>query len=226
MGTLEIVSESGEPFEDRVEAGRLLAERLRGLEGEVVVLGIPRGGVVVGRVLAEEMDAPLDIVLSRKLGAPGQPELAIGAVSEDGREFVDEALAARIGADHDYVEQEKVRVMQEIERRAERYRRLRPRIPLDGKTVIITDDGVATGATMQASLYAARRENPARLIAAVPVGSEYALRVICEYADRTLCLRAPTFFDAVGRFYRHFDQVGDEEVEAILRKEGRRTRAL
>jgi len=223
MRAWHILSDSGEPFHDRAEAGRLLGRELeaRGLRN-AVVLGIPRGGVVVGREVAHAINAELDIVIARKLGAPGNPELAIGAISEDGRLFVDERLASQVGADSAYIEEEKARQLREIARRAESYRKVRPKVNLRGRPAIVTDDGVATGATAQAALRAVRQEQPEVLILALPVGPPETLQRLARDADEVFCLRAPAFFAAVGQFYTAFDQTQDEELVQILQEEADR----
>lgn len=223
MGTLRIVSHAGEPFYDRVEAGRLLGRELKDFsEAGTVVLGIPRGGLVIARELAHDLSIRLDIVLSRKLGAPGNPELAIGAVTEDGRLFRHEEIIRQFRISDAYIEQEKAHQMAEMARRAELIRRLLPKVPLAGKVTIITDDGVATGATMQAALWAVRQEHPRKLVAALPVGPEETMRRLSRDADETICLRAPPDFTAVGQFYVRFSQVEDDEVIAIIREERER----
>ena len=223
MGNLVILSNSEEPFINREEAGRRLADELKGYaDTNAVVLGIPRGGVVVAREIARILHADLDVVLSRKLGAPGNPELAIGAVSEDGTLFIDEGLRRRLGPYQEfagYVEDERERQYTRIAESMERIRRVRPRVALQGRTVIVTDDGLATGATMQASLRTVRNEKPEKLVAAVPVGSMEALERVAEDADETISLKAPPVFYAVGQFYEYFEQTSDEEVIASL-KEG------
>ncbi len=169
---------------------------------------------------AAVLGTELDVMLARKLGAPGNPELAIGSVAEDGRLFLDRALAGSLGADDRYVEREKARQMEEMRQRLLLYRSRKPKVPLGGRTVILTDDGLATGATMQSALWSARNENPAFLILAVPVAPEETLRRLSGDADETICLKAPPFFSAVGQFYRSFGQTTDEEVLAILGRPG------
>lgn len=216
---IRIVSFSEEAFSDRREAGRLLAEALKKYEpAKVVVLGIPRGGMVVARELAVNLGAELDIVLSRKLGAPGNPELAIGAISEDGYVVLDQQMVLATVASESYIEQEKQRQLAEIHRRIRTYRQAKQKVDLSHKTVIITDDGIATGATMQAGLWITRREKPEKLVVAVPVAPEESLGKLAEIADGVLCLRVPAFFGAVGQFYREFTQVDDSEVIEILRR--------
>lgn len=222
MGTVRVLSHSPEPFADRREAGRLLAAELERLRaGRPVVLGIPRGGVLVAAEIADRLEAELDIVLARKIGAPGNPELAIGAVAEDGRLFLDERIVARLGVPRAYIAREQGRQLEEIARRVALFRRVRPQVPLRGRNVIVADDGLATGATMQAALWAAHRDQPGSTVAAVPVGAVDTIERLAGSADELLCLRAPEDFGAVGRFYRRFDQVEDEEVLAILARHRR-----
>ena len=218
MGKSRVVSYSDESFENREEAGRLLAAALKGFRGkDAVVLGIPRGGMVVANEIFRALNSELDIVLSRKLGAPGNPELAIGSVGEDGKLFLNEDLAFRVGADKTYIETEKARQLTEIKNRVQLFRRFKAKVPLMGKTVIVTDDGVATGATMQAALWASRRENPKKLISAIPVGAGESIKLLADYADEVIVLRLPRYLQAIGQFYRHFDQTSDEEVLEILK---------
>ncbi len=220
---MRIISYSGQPFEDRAQAGHLLAEELVDLRGKkAVVLGIPRGGILVARELASRIDADLDIVLSRKLGSPGHSELAMGALAEDGQVFLNEDVVRLLAVTRQYIEQEKARQMTEIQRRNQLIRSVLPKTPLVNRIVIVTDDGVATGATMQAALWAARQEKPQRLIAAIPVASEEALERLAADVDEIVCLRQPPSFYAVGQFYRQFYQVQDEQMLQILKEEVRR----
>lgn len=218
MGILRIASRSDKPFRDRLEAGQLLGRELETWRGQrAVVLGIPRGGLIIAREVSRALEADLDIVLSHKLRAPGNPELAIGAVTEDGKLFLHEMLVQELGVESAYIQQEKERQLVEIARRTKLIRRILPKVPLKRSLVIITDDGVATGATMQAALWAARQEHPKKLIAALPVGPEETMRRLAKDADEMLCLRAPPFFAAVGQFYMRFPPVEDEEVLEILK---------
>jgi putative phosphoribosyl transferase len=220
MANLRIVSYSGEPFNDRWEVGQLLAWELRSLPGrDLVVLGIPRGGVVVARELARTLDAELDIVLAHKLRAPGHPELAMGSVAESGKVFLNEEVVRELGVSQQYIDEESQAQLGEIKRRARLIRRMRRRVPLKGKVAVVTDDGVATGATTQAAFWAVRQEKPALLVAAIPVGPEDVVRRLAEEVDQMVCLRTPPLFSAVGRFYLRFQPVGEEEVLKILREE-------
>ena len=205
-------------FEDRREAGQLLAQRLQDLKDipDVVVLGIPRGGVVVAAEIAHMLNAPLDVYITRKLGAPGNPELAIGAVAEDGTVVLDEESIAFLRVPESYLEEERRRQQEEIRRRADRYRRGRPPVPLEGKRVILVDDGVATGHTVEAAIRALRQQPIKELILAVPVGPPTTIARLRALVDRLEVLSEPDVFWAVGMFYRDFRQVSDEEVESLL----------
>jgi putative phosphoribosyl transferase len=223
MGTLRIISDSSEPFANRTEAGRLLAEQMENLGGEnTVALGIPRGGVIIANEIALRLKARMDVVLTHKLGAPSNMELAIGSVSESGFLFVNKSMATYAGADNRYIEQEKARQLQEIAHKVKTYRAVLPKIPLEGKFVIITDDGVATGATMQAALWAVLQEKPRKLVLALPVGPRDTIVKLSEDADESICLKTPPQFDALSRFYLKFGQVEDEQLLEILERENKR----
>ncbi len=223
MGTLKILSNSHEPFSDRLEAARRLASELEKYRDKnAVVLGIPRGGVVVAAEIAEALHGDLDIVLTHKLGAPMNPELAIGAVCEDGKIFINQSIASYVGARNEYIESEKNSQLKAIGRRVEQCRGVLGKIGLEDRIVIVTDDGIATGATMEAALWAVRQERPKLLIAALPVGPDDSLHAIAESADETLCLQSPPYFGALGSFYLRFDQVEDFEMMEILRHEAER----
>ncbi len=186
------------------------------------MLGIPRGGIIVAQELARALEAELDIVLAHKLRTPGYAELAMGSVAEDGRLFLNEAVIRELDVNDAYISQEAARQMAEIRRRTELFRHARPKLSLAGKTVIVTDDGVATGATTQAALWAVRLEKPEKLIAALPVGPEDTIMRLAEDVDEMICLRTPPLFAAVGQFYVRFEPVADEEVLEILKQEQRR----
>lgn len=219
MGSLQILSFSGEPFDDRAQAGQILARQLADFRRQhPLVLAIPRGGVIVGSEIFEELGGDLDIVLTRKLGAPGNEELAIGAVAESGNVYLNRELARWVGASEAYIEQERVQALAEISRRVQVYRSSRPRASAQGRVVILIDDGVATGATMQAAVWALKAEQLERLVIALPVGPEDALNRLAGDADEVICLRSPHYFQAVGQFYRDFTQTTDEQVlEALAR---------
>lgn len=208
-------------FHDRHEAGQLLAEELAPLRGQkdLIVLGIPRGGVVVAYEVAKALQAPLDVYITRKIGAPYNPELAIGAVASDGTVVLDHNLIARVGASDDYLQAETERQRREIERRLAAYRGSRSELDLEGKTVILVDDGIATGATVLASLRAIKQHKPAQLILAVPVGPADTLHLLSQEADRVVCLYTPEIFWAVGAFYAVFDQTSDAEVIQLLQEQ-------
>lgn len=223
MGRLRIISDSSEPFSDRAEAGQLLVRELGKFHRKnVVVLGIPRGGVIVASQIARGLEVDLDIVLAHKLGAPENKELAIGAICEDGMLFVNKTVAPYVGADDRYIEHEKTYQLQEISHKVQMYRSILPKLSLEGRIVIVTDDGVATGATMQAALWAIRQEKPRKLILALPVGPQDTVTKLSEDADETICLRTPLIFEALGRFYLGFSQVEDEQLLQILEQERKR----
>lgn len=219
MAVPKIISTSGEGFTDREEAGYLLAEELSQYHGQKpVILGIPRGGIVVARKLAKALDGELDIVISRKLRTPNYPELAMGSVSEDGLVFPNQRIVEDLGLTKEDIEREKEQQLAEIRQRSEMIRSSCPKIPLNNRLVIITDDGVATGATFQAALWAVRGEGPDKLVAAIPVGSEEAVLNLSEEADELICLRVPPLFTAVGQFYDRFEAIEDEDVLEMIKE--------
>jgi predicted phosphoribosyltransferase len=220
MAKIRIVSHMSERFLDRHEAGRLLAAELAEYRGQqAVVLGIPRGGIIVARELARALDAELDVVLAHKLRTPGHGELAMGSVAEDGRLFLNEDVVRDLAIDGAYIQREKEYQLGEIKHHIEQFRRVRPKVPLEDRTAIVTDDGVATGATTQAALWAVRLEQPRTLIAALPVGPGDTIRRLAEDVDQMVCLRTPPYFSAVGQFYIRFYPVEDREVLEILEEE-------
>jgi len=208
-------------FIDREEAGWKLVERLRAERLEKpLVLAIPRGGVEIGAVLARGLGAELDVVLARKLRAPHQPELALGAVSETGQVHLNHFAAAMTDVGESFIARERDRQLAEIARRRELYRAVRPRAEVAGRTVIVVDDGIATGATMIAALQAVRAAGPRELIVAVPVGAPDRIDALRPLCDRVICLDEPEPFWAIGQFYRDFSQVSDERVVELLRDYG------
>lgn len=203
-------------FDDRDDAARRLAAALAAYQGKhALVLAIPRGAVPMGRTLADALGAELDVVLVRKLGAPGNPELAVGAMDESGWTYVAD-YAGEVGADAAYLAREKEKQLETLRKRRAQYTPHRHAIDPKGRIAIVVDDGLATGATMMAALHAVRAKEPARLVCAVPVASPDSLAKVKPYADEVVCLQAPWGFRAVGQFYRRFNQVEDEEVLALL----------
>ncbi len=219
LASLKLVSRSEEGFVDRREAGKVLGHELEQYSGKnAVVLGIPRGGMVVAQEVASYLGAELDVVICRKIGAPGNPEFAIGAVNENGDVLLDEQESFDSEMDRSHIEAEKDRALEEIARRIDMFRKIRPRADLHRRPVIVVDDGLATGATAEAALRSVRASDPSILVAAVPVASESAIQRIESFADEVVCLVTPFYFFAVGQFYTIFDQVSDTEVMEILRK--------
>lgn len=209
----------GVPFRDRVEAGRLLGERLAALRGRadrIVVLGLPRGGVPVAAEVARALDAPLDVIVVRKLGLPSQPELGMGAIGEDGVRIVNDDVlqSARVG-DAALAEVER-RERAELERRTERFRSGRARVPLEGRTAVVVDDGIATGSTARAACEVARRLGAVRVVLAVPVAPPGSVTELDDAADEVVCLHTPAGFHSVGQWYTDFSQTSDDEVAALL----------
>ena len=211
-----------QPFADRRDAGRALgaalAERLGEASG-VVVLGLPRGGVVVAAEVAARLGADLDLVAVRKLGLPWQPELAMGAIAAAGNvvEAVrTEQVLARVDVDPSSFEAVRRRELTELRRREQVYRDARPPVPLAGRTVVVVDDGLATGATMRAAVAAVRRSAPARVLVAVPVGSPHTCADLADEVDDVVCLWAPSSFSSVGQGYGDFGPTSDDEVREAL----------
>jgi putative phosphoribosyl transferase len=205
-------------FVDRIDAGRRLSEKLQHLRGEdVVVLGLPRGGVPVAVEVARALEAPLDVIVVRKLGVPFQPELGMGAIGEDGVRVLNEALVRRSGITQDELAAVEHRERVELERRTHRFRGDRARIPLTGRTVVIVDDGIATGSTARAACRVARALGAARVVLAVPVAPPDWARGFAGVADELICLFTPGLFLGIGQFYADFSQTSDEEVIACLR---------
>lgn len=204
-------------FQDRIDAARRLAVALGHWRGHrPLVLAIPRGAVPMGVVIAEALDGELDVVLVRKLRAPFSPEFAVGAVDETGWAYVADH-AAQAGADAAWLERETAAQLETLRRRRAQYTPARPPIDPRGRVAIVVDDGLATGATMIAALHAVRAREPAKLVCAVPVAAPDSLEAVRPWADEVVCLEAPAFFDAVGRFYGDFAQVEDDEVVRLLR---------
>ena len=206
-------------FRDRADGARQLAAVLKERTlHDPVVLAIPRGGIVTGAVLARELGADLDVVLARMLRAPGQPEVAVGAVAEDGAVYLNRHAEAFTERMEEYLDEERAYQLAEIARRRKLFRGVRPPAPLTGRSVIVTDDGLATGATMIAALRTVRAQQPRELIAAVPVASPDRLAEVRHWCDDVVCLFAPEEFWAVGQFYEDFTQVEDADVVVLLRE--------
>jgi len=207
-------------FEDRVEAGRALAEALLVYRGatDAIVLALPRGGVPVGFEVAEALGLPLDVLVVRKLGLPGQPELAMGAIASGGALVLNEDVLRFAEGRVVALEQVQSREQVELERRERQYRGARPPLQLAGRTGILVDDGLATGATMEVAVRALRGLGAARIVVAVPVASRDALNRVAAVADEVVCLEAPMYFSAVGQWYRDFGQTSDAEVGELLAK--------
>ncbi len=204
-------------FEDREDAGKRLAEELGEYRGKgVLVLALPRGGVAVGYEVAAALGVPLDVFISRKIGAPGNPELAIGAVAENDGLWLDQESIALLGVSEDYVREETERQRAEIARRIQIYRQGRQLPVIAGKIVIVVDDGIATGYTILAALKGIREMGPGVLVAAVPVAPRESLWQVSKVADRVVCLATPEPFYAVGFHYVGFEQLSDEDVLGYL----------
>jgi putative phosphoribosyl transferase len=204
-------------FRNREDAADQLAARLMGRElHDPLVVAIPRGGVVTGAVLAGALGAELDVVLARKLRAPGQPELAIGAIAEDGRIYLNRSVQLFLDLLEDYLADERRHQLGEIARRKKLFRAVRPPAPIARRSVIVTDDGIATGATMIAALQAVRIQNPHDVIVAIPVASPNRLEEVGRWCDDVVCLLRPTEFWAIGQFYKDFGQVEDAETLRLL----------
>lgn len=205
-------------FSNRSEAGRLLAGKLKQYAGrdDVVVLGLPRGGVPVAAEVARALQAPLDVLVVRKLGAPGQEELAIGAIGEGGIRVLNTGLVRSLGLSDGAVERIAMREEGELERRVSAYRAGAEATAVEDKVVIVVDDGVATGATMRAALQAVRAMGASKIIAAAPVGAADSVQGLHEDADEVVILEAPEWFGAVGQWYEDFGQTTDDEVRELL----------
>ena len=205
-------------FADRVDAGKRLASKLTQFKNkDAVVLAIPRGGVVVGFEISKALGAPLDIIVPRKIGAPDNPELAIGAVAEDGTTILNERLVNDLGVSQSFIREESERQRVEILRRQKSYRGDAPYPSLKNRVVIIVDDGIATGYTMKAALASVHKKGAKSVVVAIPVGPPSTIKELERMADHVICLYTPEEFYAIGEFYEDFSQTTDEEVKALLR---------
>lgn len=204
-------------FADRIDAGARLAERLEHLRGDdLIVVGLPRGGVPVAYQVARRLGAPLDVIIVRKLGVPLQPELAMGAIGEDGVRVLSDEVITRIGVGEPEIVEVEKRERVELERRAQRYREGRDRTPVDGRVVVVVDDGIATGATARAACQVARRHGASRVILAAPVAPRDWSGRLAGAADEYVAVETPDEFWAIGEFYRDFRPTGDDEVVGYL----------
>lgn len=214
-------------FLDRTEAGRRLAAELEPLRAEhPVILGLPRGGVPVASEVATALDAPLDVIIVRKLGVPFQPELGMGAIGEGGVRILNERVVRRTGVTADELAAAEGRERAELERRAVRFRGGRPRLAITGRTVVIVDDGIATGSTARAACRVARAQGASRVVLAVPVAPPHVIAELRQDADDVVCLDLPWDFSAIGQFYADFSQTSDEEVIACLERAATRPPAI
>ncbi len=217
MGVHRIVSHSDEPFKSRREAARLLSKELAGRGGRgTVVVGVPRGGVVVADELARLLDAEMDVLLARRLGVPCNSEAVIGSLCEGGQVVIDEEAAAMLAGDTLDVDEQVARQMAAIRKEIAAVRAVHARVSLKGRNVILADDGASTGATMRAAILAARGEGAGSVTVALPVGREDVVEALAREADEVVCLRSPATLGAVGEFYRDYRPVGDAAVLGIL----------
>lgn len=208
-------------FSDRYQAGQELAQKLLSdlpfpLDASWLVLAIPRGGVIIGRRIAEALKIPLDIILSKKIGAPGNPELAVGAVGPIGEPALDEEMIQKLGIGKDYLEKTITEVKKEIILKEKIWREGKPLLNLKQKSVLLVDDGIATGATIQGALEVIRQAEPQKIIVAAPIIAKDALEKLEKLADQVVYLEAPELFFAVGQFYQNFKQTTDQEVKELL----------
>ena len=204
-------------FRNRQDAGRRLADRLEALRNErPVVVGLPRGGVPVAAEVASALGAPLDVIIVRKLGVPAQPELGMGAIGEDGVRVLNDTVVRAAGVPADAIDAVERRERAEVERRARRYRGDRARASLDGRTVIVVDDGIATGGTARAAVQVARAQGARRVVLAVPVAPPDTVEEMRAVADEVVCVESPRGFAAVGQWYEDFTQTSDDEVVRLL----------
>jgi putative phosphoribosyl transferase len=213
----DVVEPAAAPFDDRRAAGVALGARLQPYRGtNAIVIGLPRGGVVVAAEVARALGAELDVIVARKLGSPISAELAIGAVTPDGETYLNDTLIRELDVSEPYIKAVTAVQQAEARRREARFRGDRPPLRLTGRTVIIVDDGIATGATMRVAVRAARKQRPGKLIVAAPVGAPESCAALRTEADEVICLAEPEYFGAVGSWYRHFAQTEDDDVERLL----------
>ncbi|MFZ5366097.1 MAG: phosphoribosyltransferase [Patescibacteria group bacterium] len=206
-------------FKNRQEAGKKLATKLQSHKAtkNLLVLAIPRGGVVVGKILAQALNCPLDVLITRKVGAPGNPELAIGAVGPGGIRIIDWDLVERVGADNNYIKKQISNIKKEIEEKEKKFRIGKKPLEVKDKIVILTDDGIATGATTEAAIAWLRTKKAKKIILAVPVAPPEVVEKLKPLVDELMVLDQPEFFAAVGQFYQEFEQVTDDKVVELLK---------
>jgi len=207
-------------FKDRIEAGQKLAKALEEYKGQkdTIILGLPRGGVVTGFEIAKALELPLDLVVPRKIGAPGNPEFAIGAITEEGEGIFNEGVIRDYEISKEYITRTVEEEKKEAQRRLKTYRGDRPPLDLKEKTVILVDDGIATGLTVRAAIKSVKNRDPKKIVVAVPCGAKDSIDQIKKEVDEVICLHAPIFFGAVGAFYREFPQTTDEEVIELIKE--------
>lgn len=213
-------------FQNREDAAKKLVKKLEWLKKEdPIILAIPRGGVITGNIIASELGAKLDIIVSRKIGAPNNPEFAIGAVMHDGSYFPNERNIIMLNVPQNYINQEIAVQMKEIDRRLVRFRGSKE-YNFEGRTVVLVDDGIATGATMLVAALWVKKQKPKELIIALPVGPKETINMLSKVADKIIVLHLPYLFNAVGEFYQEFNQVDDYEVQEIMSKYGYKIKLL
>jgi len=206
-------------FKNREEAGKKLAEKLLEYRGKAtIIFAIPRGGVVTAYEIAKVLDAPLDIIIPRKIGAPGNQELAIGAVTEDGTTILNTHLVTILGISDAYIASEKIKQIEEIKRRVKTYRGEYLPTNIEGKIVILVDDGIATGATVRAAIHSLLKGKPSSIVVAIPVGPPDTIKELKQEVDKLICLVSYDPFYAIGQFYADFSQVPDRDVIVLLKK--------
>ena len=207
-------------FKNRQEAGQKLAEKLKEFKSQknTIILALPRGGVVTAFEIAKELNLPLDLVVPRKIGAPDNEEYAIGAITETGEGIFNQEAIDTLGVPQEYLDKKVADEKEEAQRRLKTYRQDRPILNLKNKTVIIVDDGIATGLTMRAAIKSVKEKKAKEIIVAVPVSAQDSLKTINKEVDKTICLDAPLFFGAVGAFYEDFGQTTDEEVIDLMKE--------
>lgn len=205
-------------FQNRKEAGERLAEELKSYldHPKTLVMGLARGGVVVAAAVARELHLPLDVIVVRKVGAPDNEELALGAVTETGQGSFNDDLIGMLGVSKEYIKREVERQKTLAQQRSKLYRSHRPGLPIEGQTVILVDDGIATGASAKVAIAHLRAKHPIKIVLAVPVAAPDSLQAISKLVDETHCLFSPSHFQAVGAFYKEFGQVEDEEIISLF----------